>query len=353
MSFAHQSFPPGVTDHGLLTGLADDDHSQYALANKTRPTTWVQASDLAARSLADLGTKAHDLLTGLTDDDHTQYARLLGRSGGQLLAGGVDAQDWLVLQSTVDATRGGIEIKDKVMLTHGGVYDSGDALRLQIDTSSPHVTISDDLKVEGQAEFGASPYGFYGALVNAGGSSPGSPAIGIYDLITGTASSGTQLTTGLFGGASGQGSPTIASVVGLYFYAQHNSAGLAAVLTAIYAQLISGSSGSGAITTARGVHLPTATWTGSKPTTVAGVDVEEQGGAGTGTAYGQRIADQTATTVRLLELGPATPYLRLVGGANPAANQTNLYLKEQATLRRVQWKDGAAVGAGDKVMVLV
>jgi len=60
-------------DHGALTGLADDDHALYALADKTRPATWVAAADLSARSLADLGTKDHDLLTGLADDDHTQY----------------------------------------------------------------------------------------------------------------------------------------------------------------------------------------------------------------------------------------------------------------------------------------
>jgi hypothetical protein len=61
------------------------------------------------------------------------------------------------------------------------------------------------------------------------------------------------------------------------------------------------------------------------------------------------------TTVRLLELGPATPYLRLVGGAAPAANCTNLYLAEGVvpTLRQVAWKLKSALVDADKVMVLV
>ncbi len=58
-------------DHDLLTGLADDDHTQYH--TDARAVTW-----LGTRSIADLGAKAHDLLTGLGDDDHTLYARANG-----------------------------------------------------------------------------------------------------------------------------------------------------------------------------------------------------------------------------------------------------------------------------------
>jgi hypothetical protein len=101
----------GVTDHGGLTGLADDDHSQYVLADGTR----VMAGDLqlGAHSLlvTEIGAKPvvpstgqwklyfkagglyyvsdagvevgpvltggvvhHGDLAGLADDDHTQYA---------------------------------------------------------------------------------------------------------------------------------------------------------------------------------------------------------------------------------------------------------------------------------------
>ena len=71
-------------------------------------------------------------------------------------------------------------------------------------------------------------------------------------------------------------------------------------------------------------------------------------------AYGIHVEDITGAAVtRLLELGPATPYLRVVGGAAPGANQSNVYFLEQATLRRLQTKDGAAVGGGDRVCVAV
>ncbi len=69
-------------DHGALGGLADDDHVQYALTDKSRPSPWVAAADLAARSIADLGTRDHDLLTGLADDDHVQYLIDLPATGG-------------------------------------------------------------------------------------------------------------------------------------------------------------------------------------------------------------------------------------------------------------------------------
>ncbi|QQS59859.1 hypothetical protein IPN35_03250 [Candidatus Peregrinibacteria bacterium] len=46
------------------------------------------------------GVVDHGALTGLTDDDHTQYALLAGRSGGQSLTGGTGVTDKLVLQGT-------------------------------------------------------------------------------------------------------------------------------------------------------------------------------------------------------------------------------------------------------------
>lgn len=73
------------------------------------------------------------------------------------------------------------------------------------------------------------------------------------------------------------------------------------------------------------------------------------------TVYGLRVDDQPLGTNRYLAwFGPATPRMRLDAGT-PGANQTMLHLAEGTTptLRRVQWKDGASIGAGDKVMVLV
>lgn len=52
------------------------------------------------------GISDHGALTGLSDDDHTIYALLLGRSGGQVLKGGTAANNDLEFQSTSHATKG-------------------------------------------------------------------------------------------------------------------------------------------------------------------------------------------------------------------------------------------------------
>ena len=54
------------------------------------------------------GVTDHGALTGLSDDDHTQYALLTGRSGGQELQGDTAASGNLTLDATSHATKGDI-----------------------------------------------------------------------------------------------------------------------------------------------------------------------------------------------------------------------------------------------------
>jgi hypothetical protein len=76
----------GVTDHGALTGLADDDHAQYILVGGSRGFTStvsgtipIEGYHLATKEYVDNavisggGVTDHGALTGLADDDHTQY----------------------------------------------------------------------------------------------------------------------------------------------------------------------------------------------------------------------------------------------------------------------------------------
>lgn len=56
----------------------------------------------------------HGTISGLGDDDHTQYALLLGRSGGQTLIGGTGSGDDLALESTSHGTKGSIYAKSNV-----------------------------------------------------------------------------------------------------------------------------------------------------------------------------------------------------------------------------------------------
>ena len=55
----------------------------------------------------------HGTLTGLGDDDHTQYALLAGRATGQILTGGTASGDDLTLRSTSNATKGDINLADQ------------------------------------------------------------------------------------------------------------------------------------------------------------------------------------------------------------------------------------------------
>jgi hypothetical protein len=142
------------------------------------------------------------------------------------------------------------------------------------------------------------------------------------------------------------------SLRGLQFYATQNGAGGVSSLYGADVIVLSMAGAAGTITNCYGLSI-TEDFQGNKPATYRGIYVG--GHAGMNTVYGVRVEDFTGSTIRLLEIGPATPYLRLVGGAAPAANQTNLYLAEGVapTLRRVQWKDYSSLVAGDRVLVLV
>lgn len=80
----------GVSDHGALTGLADDDHSQYA-------------TDAALTTHAGTthGVTDHGALTGLADDDHPYVLESLIDAAGDLLVGtAADTAGRLAMGST-------------------------------------------------------------------------------------------------------------------------------------------------------------------------------------------------------------------------------------------------------------
>jgi hypothetical protein len=72
-------------------------------------------------------------LSGLADDDHTQYALLAGRSGGQTLIGGTASGNNLDLQSTSDSTRGLVRSVDDLSVTRSS---SGNVVQLLVDNTS-------------------------------------------------------------------------------------------------------------------------------------------------------------------------------------------------------------------------
>ena len=299
------------------------------------------------------GVTDHGALTGLLDPDHPQYALLAGVAGGQLLKGGTAANEHLTLPATAHATRGYVRAQDDLQLLSNILRGSDGTARLTLAAASPHVSLTGDVDVSAHLAVGSAATPTTARALNVIDTLTLHPAVAGYFLAYGTRAAGPQFTYGLSGGARAQGTPSAAYVWGLYFFSQHDTPSTCYQVGGVMIQQQSGASGTGGLTIARAFFASAGYWGGSKPTTTVGLDIEDQGDALVGTAYGVRVADQTGTVSRLLELGPATPYLRLLGGANPPANMTNLYLKEQTTLRRVQWKDGAAIAGGDRVMVLV
>ena len=106
-----------LIDHGLLTGLGGNDHTQYVNAvsdTSTIDLTLTGQSISGTVIVAGLSGIDHgSQLTGLADDDHTQYVLLVGRSGGQIVRGGTGASDALTLRSTSNATKGLVALADE------------------------------------------------------------------------------------------------------------------------------------------------------------------------------------------------------------------------------------------------
>src|SRR3990167_1143964 len=92
------------------------------------------------------GVTDHGGLSGLTDDDHTQYALLLGRTGGQTLIGGISSGDNLTLQSTSNATKGkilfGTSAYDEVN-NRLGIGTATPGANLHISGTDPEIRITD------------------------------------------------------------------------------------------------------------------------------------------------------------------------------------------------------------------
>lgn len=80
-----------------VTGLSDG----YALLYNAASKTWKPGA-------AGGGVSDHGGLSGLSDDDHIQYVAKAGRSGGQTVYGGTGASEDLVLSGTSNATNGSV-----------------------------------------------------------------------------------------------------------------------------------------------------------------------------------------------------------------------------------------------------
>ena len=112
----------GVTDHGLLTGLEDNDHPQYRLASEAIDhgalsgladddhSQYLNNARHDATARHTLGTVVphddHGALSGLSDNDHPQYLLAAsGKAADSDKLDGLDSTDFVLASGLGTATR--------------------------------------------------------------------------------------------------------------------------------------------------------------------------------------------------------------------------------------------------------
>lgn len=147
---------------GDATGFASIAFTGIA-ASAANTTLWIDnsVSPNLLRYTDNVGTDfdllAHGDLSGLANDDHTQYALLAGRAGGQILMGGTASGEVLTLQSTSHVTRGNVIVNDMFQASSGFRLFLNETLTdLAYDGMIRSVTVDDASTVAGSALFLAS-----------------------------------------------------------------------------------------------------------------------------------------------------------------------------------------------------
>jgi len=291
---------------------------------------------------------------------HTGFVAAAGLTGGQTIIGGTAPGEHLSLQSTAHAARGVVQVIDSLRLVSGLIQDSGGATRITLAAASPHIALSGYIRAGDRLSVATDPDSAAGLKC----SPTLSAAAGSLYVINGTPGScqftGPGLGTfyGFYASATASvQSAATASLYGLQFTAGGGGAGTLQSLYGCWTRLgLFSYSGASAPNLWSFYARQPIVMASTYPANATGMEIENMGGYNAAyNAIGIKIADQTQVTGNkyLIEAGPATPYLRLVGGGPPGAGLTNLHLNEGGTLRRVQCKDFSTLVAGDRVMVLV
>lgn len=320
----------GVLGQGpdVLVEVQDEAGSVWVRPRLNFTGAGVTAADNPAQDRVDVtipagGVTDHGALTGLLDDDHTIYALLAGRAGGQTLSGGTAASETLTLNSTSHATKGGVQIAaGSNFRTVDGFVGIASA-----PVANNYLTI---------APVTPTNVGTIFINIASGNVALSANNLGLTGLNAGMIASPTAGITGI-------------AVTGLNFFATCSGAGDKALVTSIQARGLVG--GSGAITIMRQFHAranSTAFFTGIL-TDALGIDIENQGVAGTTNAYGLRVADITAGANRYLAwLGGSVPNLR-VDATAPAANLSQVWIAVNngaAVQRQIEIDAANSGGAG-------
>ena len=269
--------------------------------------------------------------------------------------------------------------------------DTAGTTRITLATSNPHVTMPGGVKLSdgwGSLGVGDTPQG--GNMIRAAGSA--SKGVGTWSAIQIAPNITASAANGLFNGVTGTPVLTTAGysgwdVLALQFSAVilEYSGGATTTVDSVLGVLINPgitvtATNTLTVTTMTGMEVRAGTMnalgTLSVPTFTsfyASINFPLTGWQSVGTYYGFRQAvipsnfsGSTAvygfycgdiaggTTARMMELANGM-YVEGTGDWTAAANETPVWIYEGVTptARQVKWKDGAAIGGGDKVMVLV
>lgn len=272
--------------------VSANDSREDFLTNKIvagSGVTVTEVNDKGVRTLsisAPTPTIDHGALTGLLDDDHTQYALLAGRSGGQTLYGGTASANNFDIFSTSHATKGMVNI--------GGLWHLDEAnQKIMIGTTSPLFTAK---MYTAHTHTGTGDY--YGSFIGlvfdpTADNSAFVSAFSFVNNTTGSKNFNAQL-KGFDGIIFHDGTGTLNQGLGGNFLVKKNNTGPVTVmygLNVAYGNF----NATGGVVLGAGVQFAPPTATGAL-TNAAGAYILNQGNANTMNSFGIYIDNQTGSS---------------------------------------------------------
>jgi len=139
------------------SGAPDSNTKGNIYINSNNGTLYTRKNEEASWSaISGSGASDHGALSGLGDDDHSQYAFLAGRVGGQTLRGGTASGNDLTLVSTSNATKGYVFLgaetnayfedigKLKITIPDGGNSNCAEFQQDDVTNGGPALVVGND-----------------------------------------------------------------------------------------------------------------------------------------------------------------------------------------------------------------
>lgn len=291
-----------------------------------------------------LGVKDHSKLANLLADSHTQYALLLGRAGGQNLAGDNAANGSITIRGTSNTAHATslINLLDHIQLAAGkNIKDSGGTDRISLSTGSPNLTLTGDAYVNGLGAIGGSAISVLtNTMLTVGNTGTPDGVIALQALIGSQATPGAGNVISVGGYCLAKNVSTTLAIALDYLVGQNGLTGIDA--RGIRLQHYSQGVGKN-IANAYGVYF-------RNPLLVSGTVSSIIG------YYSEDLTNAITGVSRFLQFGTDPIFMvKTKKEWAPTANQTGVWMAEGVTptSRQVQWKLFSALVAGDRVMVLV